>query len=145
MKPGDLVFVRGSSWISKLVRFFDPGQFSHVGVVVNEDLVIEANWDMKSKIVPFYYKDYEVVPLDLTDKERSMVLPVAQSLEGRWYDYFQILSYVFRSRVNNPRYLICSELVYTVLNEIGYLTDTNLLDSTPNELYRYFVEDDMRV
>lgn len=135
MKPGDIIFVRGNSIISKAVRLFDKGRFSHVAVAVSDTHVIETNWNMRSRIVPFYYEDFELVRLDLTEKQRMMVPVAAKKLEGRFYDYLQILGILLFSRVNSPRYLICSELVYYVLKGVGYLTDERLQDATPNELY----------
>lgn len=135
MKAGDLVFVRGTSLISKIVRFFDKGKFSHVAMAVNENEVIESNWNMKSRIVKFHYTDYELVTLNLTDIQRQRIPAIASKLEGRWYDYIQVIAYIFNSRLNNPRHLICSELVYNILSEVGYINDESLRDITPNELY----------
>lgn len=135
MKAGDIVFVRGTSLISKLVRLFDNGEFSHVAIAVSDSEVIETNWNMKSKIVKFHYKDYEIITLNLTEVQRQRVPVIARSLEGKWYDYLQVISYIFKSRLNNPRHLICSELVYNILSEVGYVNDDSLLDITPNELY----------
>lgn len=135
MKAGDIVFVRGTSIISKIVRFFDKGKFSHVAIAVNENEVIESNWNMRSKIVKFHYKDYELTHLNLTDLQRQRIPVIAKKYEGKWYDYLQVISYIFTSRLNNPRHLICSELVYNILSEVGYVNDKLDMDITPNELY----------
>lgn len=135
MKAGDIIFVRGNSLISKLVRLFDNGRFSHVAIAVSETQVIETNWNMRSKIVDFHYKDYEIVTLDLTESQRRHVPFIANKYTGRLYDYLQVISYIFNSRLNNPRHLICSELVYNILSEVGYVKDDSLRDATPNELY----------
>lgn len=136
MKAGDVVFVRGTSLISKIIRFFDKGEFSHVAIAVNETEVIEINWNIKSEIVPFYYKDYEIVRLDLTEYQRDQILPIARSLEGRWYDYLQILGFFFNGKFNDPRKFICSELVYIILSKVRFITDKRIKDYTPNELYQ---------
>lgn len=140
MRAGDVVFVRGNSIVSKAIRFFDKGRFSHVAIAVSDTHVIETNWNMRSKIVEFYYDDYEIVELPLTDEQRVRVIVEAKLLEGIPYDYLQILFLMFASRLNNPRYFICSELVYTILKNVGYLTDTSLRDSTPNEMYGALVK-----
>lgn len=136
MRAGDVVFVRGNSIISKLIRLFDKGRFSHVAIAVSDTHVIETNWNMKSRVVEFKYKDFELVRLPLTEDQRIRVAVEAKMLEGVPYDYIQILFLMFSSRLNNPRHFICSELVYTVLRNVGYLNDTYLRDSTPNELYK---------
>lgn len=140
MKAGDIVFVRGTSLISRIVRFFDRGQFSHVAIAVSDNEVLESNWNMKSKIVEFHYDDYEIVTLDLTYVQIQSVPAIARQLEGRWYDYLQVLSYVFDGRLNNPRHLICSEVVYNVLSKVGYMNDPSLRDIKPNELYSILKE-----
>jgi hypothetical protein len=141
MKAGDIIFVRGDSLLSKIIRFFDEGIFSHVAIAVSETEVIEANWNMKSNIVPFHYDNYEIVSLDLTNVQRSNVKKEASKLEGRWYDYIQIIGYMFNRRINNPRNLICSELVYLILSRIDFIDDKNIRECTPNELYRYLKGD----
>lgn len=137
MKAGDLVFVRGTSLISRLIRLFDKGEFSHVAVAVSETEIIEINWNMKSKIVPFHYDNYEIVDLKLTDSERKHVSAYSKGLTGIWYDYTQILGYlIMNNKFNNPRYLICSELAYTILFEINRLPKGSNKDVTPNGLYK---------
>lgn len=140
MKAGDIVFVRGTSIISKIIRLFDKGKFSHVAIAISETHVIETNWNMRSKIVEFYYEDYEVVSLALTDSQRQRVPVIASKFVGKWYDYIQVIGYIFNSRLNNPRHLICSELVYNILSEVGYINDEKLRDITPNELYKILNE-----
>jgi Permuted papain-like amidase enzyme, YaeF/YiiX, C92 family len=135
MKAGDVIFVRGTSIISRLVRFFDKGKFSHVAIAISETEVIETNWNMRSKIVKFHYEDYEIVSLNLTDSQRDRIPAIASRLEGKLYDYLQVIGYIFKSRLNNPRHLICSELVYNILSEVGYNHDELTRDITPNELY----------
>lgn len=139
IQAGDIIFVKGTGLISRLVRFFDGrGQFSHVAIAISDTEIIETNWNMRSKILPMYYSEdeYELIRLqDLEPQHLDNLRPIAESLQGTLYDYMQILAILFRSRLNNPRYLICSELVYLILFEIGYEKDVRLLNSTPNEMY----------
>lgn len=140
VRAGDIIFVRGTSFISKLVRLFDGGSYSHVAIAVSSSHVIETNWYMKSKIVEFNYEDYDIVSLALTDSQRQQVPLVASKLEGIMYDYQLILGYIFKRQLNNPRHLICSELVYLLLHRIGYVQDEAVRDITPNELYKYLID-----
>lgn len=139
IQPGDIIFVKGTGLISRLVRFFDGrGEFSHVAIAISPTEILESNWNMKSKIVPMSYLEDEYVIIrlaDMTQEEKGRLREAAESLEGVIYDYLQIISILFKGRLNNPRYLICSELVYLMLLRIGYEQDTMLLNSTPNELY----------
>jgi Permuted papain-like amidase enzyme, YaeF/YiiX, C92 family len=135
MKPGDIVFVRSNTLLSKIIRFFDRGAFSHVAIAVSDKQVIEANWYMRTRIVDFHYTDYEIVSLPLTVRQRRVLPIYAARYVGQWYDYLQIVALLFNSRLNNPKHLICSELVFNVLYDIRYLKDESLRDCTPNELY----------
>lgn len=136
IETGDIIFVRGNGILSKLVRFFDKGEFSHVAIAVSDTHILEANWNIRSKITKMEYTDYEVIRLkDITQEQKDMIPELAKSLQGRWYDYFQILGILMKSRINSPQQLICSEIVYMILLGIGYEDDVTLLDSTPNMMW----------
>lgn len=129
------------------------GRFSHVAIVIDEDIVIESNYDTQVAIREFdseMYSDIEVIDLGLTNMQRKMVHFEANKLVGKKYDYLQLLWYLIRkpfnlkgkNRLNNPNNIICSELVYIALEKSGVLkelgiqdTIRNGVDLTPNELY----------
>lgn len=146
MKAGDIIFVRGNSPLSKIVRFFDKGRFSHVAIAVSETHVLEANWNMRTRIREMKYEDYEIVDLHLDEEERDQIVHEGIQMIGRWYDYSQIIWYVFaklftlkgRNKLNNPKNLICSELVFYLLFIVGRLESNKNLnaDITPNQLYK---------
>lgn len=153
MKKGDIIFVQGKGIISKIIRMFDRGKFSHVAIAVSESKIIEADVDTKVAIRPLSMDKYrlvEIVDLELTFKQREEVIRSALRMIGTKYDYIQLLWYALRkifgfkgrNRLNNPRYVICSEMVFRVLNEAGILEDLGIdesyedgIDLTPNELY----------
>lgn len=140
MQPGDIVFVRGTSFISKLIMKYDKGNFSHVAIAVSDTHVLEAQSYTKSRIVPIYFKDYEVIDLGLTDEERQLVVDNSKLLVGRSYDYLQILSILFKLKLNNVNSLICSELVVLMLMELDIVDMDEyfeLINYTPNQLYNY--------
>lgn len=148
MKSGDVVFVRGNSPISSLIRLFDKGEFSHVSICVSDGCkeVLEAQYFTTSSIVPFHFSDYEIVDLDLTDEQRKQISEIAPSLTGRQYDYFQILQYIIRKifkefKWNNPNNMICSEIVDLLLYSVDAIPEHDYLGNlTPNELYRYLTK-----
>lgn len=145
MKAGDIVFVRGNSLISKMVRLFDKGEFSHVAIAVSDTEVLEANWNIKTRITDFYFKDYEILDLGLTNEERKLIKEASPYLVGRYYDFPQITWYMIgklfsfdaKNRFNSPNNLICSEVIFYLLSEIGWLDEALDIDPdvTPNELY----------
>lgn len=133
MEAGDLIFVRGHSLVSSIVRAVDKGEFSHVAMAVSPTHVIEAEWSTKSVITPLHYEDYEVISLGMTEEQKDRIIKKAIQLTGRWYDYPQAVGYLFSRKWGSPKNLVCSEIVYLLLKEIGLdLGDSNI---TPNELY----------
>jgi hypothetical protein len=139
MKAGDILFVRGDSLLSSAIRLFDKGEFTHVAVAVSETHILEAQYFTKTRITPIYFEDYEIVRLDLPEHE---LLKISIQLVGKWYDYLQIVGYMLDKKTNNPNQLICSEVVATVLYQLGEIEDYNKVkDLTPNELYQYLTKD----
>jgi uncharacterized protein YycO len=153
VRRGDLVFVQGKGIIARIIRFFDRGTFSHVAIVLDDCRVIEADVDTKVAVRRFDANEYnviEVCDLGLTLKQRREVMYEALAMVGTRYDYIQLLWYGLRkmfglkgrNRFNNPKYVICSELVFIVLDKAGILYDLDIRESfkngtdlTPNELY----------
>lgn len=153
MRRGDIVFVQGKGIISRMIRFIDKGTFSHCAIAISESRVIEADVDTKVAVRPFDKNEYnlvEVIDLGLTAKQRREVYEASMKMVGTKYDYIQLLWYGLRklfnlngkNRLNNPKYVICSELIFLVLDEIGVLEELGIEDTfnkgsdlTPNELY----------
>ena len=125
MEHGDLVFVRGTSLLSKVIKFFDKGEFTHVAIILDNKHVIDSQYPSGVRIRHFRFKDYEVVQAD-GDMDKAL------SFIGYKYDFIQFLWYGFKygDKVwNNPNQLICSELI------AHYLLNNEYLNLSPNELY----------
>lgn len=146
MRAGDIVFIKGDSWVSRIIRWFDKGEFTHVGVAITSLDLIEAQRFARVRIHPV--GDVETaVPTDfLTEDERKRILSEAIDMIGTRYDYLQIFGYIIRKlfrregsgRFNSPSKLICSELVSRALYKAGITSDADALyDLTPNQLYTY--------
>lgn len=144
---GDLLFVRGKSFISKMINLFD-GTYSHVCIALSDKVVLEAQYFTKTRIIPIYFDDYEVVDLGLTNEQRDKILKLGINLVGKYYDYGQILGILLQKlfhlkqrKFNNPNHMICSELITYLLLHVGYIQSTDEIDKflelTPNELYSY--------
>jgi hypothetical protein len=146
MKTGDIIFVRGHSPLSKIIRFFDKGRFSHVAIAVSETHIFEADWYTKAVIKPFHFDDFEIVDLEFTKEEMEIIVHGAIQLTGKWYDYWQIPWYIIKklfnlkgkNRFNNPNMLICSEAVFDLLEKTNKIVSAKGLDIdvTPNQFYK---------
>lgn len=147
VKAGDIVFVRNRGLISSLIRFFDKGHFSHVCVAVSDSEIVEAQYYTTVRKTEMKYSDYEIVRLNLSEDEINKMVILTEKLIGEWYDYPQILYYIVqklfglkgKNVLNSPNNLICSELIFVLLNSIGKLDGINKIDAdvTPNELYKF--------
>lgn len=127
--------------VSKAIRFYDEGEFSHVAIAVSDTHIFEAQYYTRARIVKMHYKDYEVVSLSLTDREQAKLRVICGILRGKWYDYVQIFGYLLRhyfgldvGKLNNPNNLICSEALALILYTLDK-TDELWDIVTPNELY----------
>ncbi|MFJ8247272.1 YiiX/YebB-like N1pC/P60 family cysteine hydrolase [Peribacillus asahii] len=153
MKRGDIVFIRGKGLKSKLTRLIDRGAFSHVAIAISDSKIIESDVGTRVSVREFSPKEYdyvEVVDLRITIKQRQDVYNSAVQMIGTKYDYVQLIWYGLRrifglkgnNRLNNPKNVICSEMVFIALSRAGILKslgieETNFrgIDLTPNELY----------
>lgn len=149
MRTGDIVFVRGKNVISRLIKYFDNGQFSHVAIAISSTEIVEAQYgmDVVRRKLPIDY-DCDIMDIGLIREQRVKVICSCMKLMTKKYDFMQLVWYVLRkvfhlkgkNPLNNPNNLICSELVYTVLEDTGILKELGIKstqgrDSTPNELY----------
>lgn len=144
MKTGDVVFVREKGIIPSIIRFFDRGKFNHVAIFVSDTEILEAEYNTKVRMIKFPYDDYEVISLNLTDEQQEKVKSFAPQFVGENYDFLEILSIWFRicfgitelGKFNNPKSVICSELVAYFLENLKIAPiGTELL--APNELYTF--------
>jgi hypothetical protein len=94
LKPGDLVFVRGTDWISREIEYITHSTYSHVAGVVNDTQLIEANAFQKTGYVGLihYTGRADVYTCDLlTDEQRRHIIEYVRSFVGTRYDYLLIV------------------------------------------------------
>ncbi|MEH7506624.1 hypothetical protein V7159_02905, partial [Priestia megaterium] len=73
MRAGDIAFIRGTGLISKIIKWIDRGEFSHVVILTSPTTCLTAEYNTRVKEMPFEYEDYEVLDLGLTDVERILL------------------------------------------------------------------------
>lgn len=127
-----IAFVRRNNLIGKIIRYFDKGEYSHVGIVLPYDRVLDARLSKGVQIRKNDYKDYDVV-------EVGGNLENAMRLIGYRYDRRLIIRLALRyflSKLgvtykihNSPKEIICSELISY------FLEREDLRNVTPNELH----------
>lgn len=149
LQIGDVVFFRPSSFLSNLIGWFTKSDYSHVGLVVGEGTIIEADRFMKTKLRMLDgTEDISVyrVP-NVTDRQKQAISLQALTYKGFGYDYFQILGTFIRlvfgresSWFNAKNKLICSELIDLVfyVADIPRKLTRSIGDVTPEELFEVY-------
>lgn len=164
IKPGDIFLTRGSSLISRLIRFFSRSigesrtMVNHVGVVVEEGtlqscVAVEALSRVKQHKLWERYgppDDDKVAvfrPVNLTEEEITKIVNYAKKQVGRKYGYFKIFMhlldwlllgiYFFRRFANNSKYPICSWLVAYAFSEAGKHFDVAPGAAEPDDIWDF--------
>jgi len=146
LKPGDIFFTRGTSCLSRTIRFFTRSfgekrsKVNHVGVVVEEGdirtaVVVEALSKVRKHRLWKRYGPPKKVHVavyrakNLTPEEIEIIVSEANEQVGRLYGFGKIIAhlldwllngaYVFRRLTSDPRYPICSWLVAHSYSKAG--------------------------
>lgn len=163
--PGDIFLTRGSSLISRGIRFCtrsfgeSRSQISHVGFVSSRDMLIFADCiEALTSIVEHslwekYVHDGTEVAIyrvrDWTDIDRHECIELARKYKGRRYGYPALIThfldwclqgaYVFRRLTNSPRYAICSWLVDYVAStlRVHFVPAKDAGCATPDDIWDY--------
>ena len=142
MQAGDIIFVKGRTPMSALIRLFDAGEFSHVALAVSKTHILEAQYGTRTRIVAFRIKmeDCKMIDLGLPPKDRRTIETNSIYYVGKKYDYLQAISYALKGcTYDSPNNHICTEIIHELLNLIGYMCC--IQDMKPNQLYRYLTCD----
>lgn len=143
-QAGDIIFFRGDGVISKLVKFFDKGEFSHVAIAISDTQIFHINWNFKAKVDYLYTDNCEIVKLNLPKEKQQRLAEIISPYKDSEYDYLQIAWYILKyyfhisgaNLFNYKKRLICSELVSHILFDLGVIDKVDYLyDLTPNQLY----------
>jgi cell wall-associated NlpC family hydrolase len=128
MKHGDLIFVRGTDTISRIIEWLTSSKYSHVAMYIGNGEVIEAQRLRSVGLAPLseYDGKYDVYTCPtLTDDQRKQIIEYARSMGGIKYDYLDIarlfLRCVFRLElpIDDPTRIICSELIVKAYSKAG--------------------------
>lgn len=135
--PCDVFLTKGSSFVSRAIRFFtrkfgeSRTQVNHVGLIVESGslhsaVAVEALTKVKRHPLGRYAKQRSTSvaifrPTNLTDEQAATIVAKAEDYVGREYGWFKIAThladwallgaYVFRRLTNDDHYPICSWVV----------------------------------
>lgn len=147
MLVGDIVFFKGSGFISDVISKVTHSPYTHVAVVMHNNNILEANSFIKVRIRPIQKDEvFSVYRCNLTDKQRQIIYLKGEQFIGKDYDYVQVFQWLYRLTinkdglgiVNNTNRLYCSELVDDVFEAAGIDLLPNRLDGdvTPIDLLK---------
>lgn len=140
MVTGDIIFVKGNSFWSKLIRWSTSSNITHVALAISPTLIIEANGFKRVTIKSISqtdYINYEIVPI-LKLINTADILLLANKYVNKKYDYLKIIS-LFIDLVTGIAFTLhdakteftCVELVKDILGHF----DIILSAETPGGLY----------
>lgn len=150
---GDVIFVKGTGLVSRMIRFVTKGKWSHCAIFLNEDTILETEWSTKCRIInindtDYLEKEHEIVNVQLNEEQENLLKVISYMSLGKKYDFWLIfklfIKSVFGLKVNKNSYekLVCSELVGYVLLSLGIFTynETHVANTSPEELYHILKE-----
>ncbi|WP_431798887.1 hypothetical protein [Halobacillus andaensis] len=125
-KEAAVLFSYNNGLLSRLIRWVSRERFSHVAILIDNSIVLDARFPGGVKQRYLNYKPQEILWMELDmDKAKSCI--------GSKYDLKKFFWYAFRvgKPWNTPTQFLCSEV-------IAYASgDPNMYDMTPDEIYYY--------
>ena len=164
--PCDVFLTKGSSFVSRAIRFFtrrfgeSRTKVNHVGIIVEGGLLhsaiaVEALATVKRHPLGRYAKQRATGvavyrPVDLTDEEIASIVAKAESYVGRDYGWIKIVThladwallgaYVFRRLTDDDRYPICSWVVAHAFGAAGKHFGVEPGAASPDDIWDFVTE-----
>lgn len=149
----DILFVKGTGLVSKMIRFVTCGKWSHCAIFLDDNTLLETEWSTKCRIIniedtDYLEKEHEVISVPLTQEQKELLQVVTYMTLGKKYDFWLIfkllIKCLFRTKIKKNSYetLVCSELVGYVLLSLGIFTydEAHIANTSPSELYNILKE-----
>lgn len=132
-----LAFYKGRSLTSRLIKWQSWGQYSHVGVLLEDDSIIEAwqdggvlhNAHIGMRHSPDTEVDIYEIP-KLTKEQSIKAFNFLKEQCGKRYDFLGVARFLSRREVDNKNKWFCSELAAAGLAYAGY----PLLNTKPRKI-----------
>lgn len=139
IKPYDLIFVKGNSTISKIIKWFTKSEYSHVGIILDDKHICEINYNYTFRIRHFEYKekDYDIYRCkkNINIKDKELMFKYIRKNLNQKYDFREIVRIIFPflNIKDNSKRVICSELVYDCFKNANiYLSNKEI--NSPQDL-----------
>jgi uncharacterized protein YycO len=127
LKVGDILLTSSTTCISRLIKWWTISRWSHVGIYVGNNFVIEATWPRVRKVtlMTFLESCDRVTVLrhskwtTLTEDQVQQFLGFLESKIGKPYDWRGLVSFICRKSIQNKSGYFCSELVSEAFSLVG--------------------------
>lgn len=131
-----VVFLYGTSLLSRLVRFFSRGRFSHCGFKISNSLIdIDAFRSVEVSLFHYKENEYEEIEYELTLEQYRKLKSYINSNKNKEYDYIELVRYFFSFIPDDRRKKNCVEFVIDGLKKIDIL-DIENKSYSPEQLYK---------
>lgn len=136
IKPMDIIFYKGDSLISKIIKKVTKSEYSHMAIIVDNLHIIETDWKFPVSINHLSYStlSYDVYRCaELNEGQRREMLNFLRDELQKKYDWTFLFSrwlhIMFGTRIrNNTEKYNCDELVFAAYKHVGILlTDEELI------------------
>lgn len=124
-RSGDVVFFSDDSWVSKAIRWFEPGpsKASHVGVMVDGVTMCEALAKVTIQAVgPRLRRGWREVWRFgwVEEADAAFIEAKCKEFEGRSYGWWKVIFHALglQRLTNWSKYPICSFLVASIMNDL---------------------------
>lgn len=146
---GDILFVEGTGLVSKLIKWVTGGNWSHTALFLDDETLIETEWNTKCRIIKIQDTDYltknhEIIHVPFDKEDRELLNVAIYPFLGAKYDYWLLVKLFFKHvfkigfKKNSPQKVVCSELVAHILLILGHFdyNEFGIANTSPNELYK---------
>lgn len=114
---------RGTSLVSKLIKWQTRGEYSHVTTIVGNVLyeAREFKGVLKRMALEPDNADYTDFFVETTKEQRAGLIEFFEKQLGKGYDYWAAFAFITRSKADRKatNQWICSEIIAAAFKEVG--------------------------
>ncbi len=117
---------RGTSWVSKAIRWQTRGVYSHVAVVLPGGAIVEA-WHKPARvrIINSLAQGHtpgtciDLFEVQTTPRQEEIIIHFLRSQVGKRYDFMGVARFITRRNKDNSEKWFCSELAFAAFRVAG--------------------------
>lgn len=120
MQKYDILLYKGTSIISKIIRFITKSEYSHSAIVIDECHVAECNiwYSFRIRHISYVSDSYDLYRCK-EEYNKDKIMEFIHNNIGSKYDYREILRCLGFKIKDDKNKLICSESVYDCFKYAG--------------------------